>query len=206
MSQTRYLKGLCSHCAGRIEFPAEAIGMMVDCPHCGKSTELLLEAQPEPPPAIPKRALIYTIIALFILAGGFAGALVALHRAQRLYGRAAKTTRASAPTTNASAVPAETDSVLSEAARAGFGVSPISLEKTAGSSLVYATGGIANLTARQRFGVKVEVELLDAGGKKIGGATDYQQVLEPNAQWQFKALVVDSKPASARLANIKEDQ
>jgi len=42
MSLTRYLKGECSHCGGRIEFPADAIGATVDCPHCGKATELML--------------------------------------------------------------------------------------------------------------------------------------------------------------------
>ena len=59
---------------------------------------------------------------------------------------------------------------------------------------------------RQRFGVKVHLDLFDASGKKVGEATDYQPVLEPNGQWNFKALVVSSKAASAKIGAIKEDQ
>src|SRR2546423_15082904 len=90
--------------------------------------------------------------------------------------------------------------------RAGFGVGPVDLEKVKGSSLVYATGTLTSLTNRQRYGVKIELDLLDGSGKKVGQAKDYQQVMEPNGQWHFKALVVDSKAASAKVASVKEDQ
>jgi hypothetical protein len=80
------------------------------------------------------------------------------------------------------------------------------LEKTAGTSLVCAVGTVNNPTKRQRFGVKVELALLDAVGQKLGTATDYRQVLEPGGQWRFKALVVDSKAVSAKVESIKEDQ
>ena len=88
----------------------------------------------------------------------------------------------------------------------GLGVSGIHLEKTQGNSLVYAIGTISNLTSRQRFGVKVELDLLDGSGQKIGTARDYQQVIEPNEKWQFRALVMDSKATTAKIASIKEDQ
>jgi len=88
----------------------------------------------------------------------------------------------------------------------GFRISTITLEKTPGSSLVYAVGTIRNESARRRFGVKVELDLLDETGKKVGSAKDYQQALDPKADWRFRALVVGSKVASAKLASITEDQ
>jgi hypothetical protein len=91
-------------------------------------------------------------------------------------------------------------------AKTGFRVGEVKLDKAAGSSLVYATGEVTNASNRQRFGVKVEVEVLDAAGQKLGTATDYQQSIEAKGTWQFRALVVQSKAASARIAGIKEDQ
>jgi hypothetical protein len=52
----------------------------------------------------------------------------------------------------------------------------------------------------------VELDLLDAGGQKIGVARGYKPVLEPGAKWQFKLPVGDAKAASARLASVKEGQ
>jgi hypothetical protein len=75
-----------------------------------------------------------------------------------------------------------------------------------GSSLVYAVGTIANNSDHQRFGVKVEVDILDKAGKKIGKATDYIQVIEPRDKWRFHALVLEDKAASAKIASIKEEE
>lgn len=47
MSETTYLRCLCNHCSGPIEFPEEGIGQTVDCPHCGLDTILY-----EPPFAV----------------------------------------------------------------------------------------------------------------------------------------------------------
>ena len=92
------------------------------------------------------------------------------------------------------------------AAQKEFQVSMISFETTPGTSLVHAVGTVSNLASKQRFGVKVELDVFDASGKKIGIATDYQQVIEPKGQWRFNAPVINSKAASAALASIKEDQ
>jgi hypothetical protein len=67
-------------------------------------------------------------------------------------------------------------------------------------------GVVKNASDRQRFGVKVELDLFDKSDAKIGTASDYQQVMEPKSEWRFRALVVDSKAASVKLAGIKEDQ
>lgn len=88
----------------------------------------------------------------------------------------------------------------------GFVVSAVELEKATGTSLVYAIGTVKNNTDHKKFGVKVQLDLFDKAGQKIGAATDYQQVMETNSTWRFKALVVDSKAASAKVTSIKEDQ
>jgi len=147
------------------------------------------------------------VVGTLVLLMGLGASLVALRLAQRRWGRGAAPpkvqTQADAKTNVASsAIPAPTDAE----APGGFRVSVITLEKTSGSSLVYAVGTLTNPSDRQRFGVRIELDLLDSTGQKVGTTKDYQQVIEPNGQWQFKALVVGSKAATARLASVKEDQ
>gem|GEM_PF-686622 len=75
-----------------------------------------------------------------------------------------------------------------------------------GSRLVYVTGVLKNDSDHQRFGVRVELDLLDAAGTKVGTATDYRQMLEPRATWQFRAVVTDRRATAAKLAGVKEDE
>jgi len=207
MSRTSYLKGECQHCRGHIEFPVETIGTVASCPHCGQATELLLPAPPVEP-SVPRKALVWAVVAALILGGGLGGALWALRYAQRLAARRG----GRAPVANAVPAAPPRGQVAQPAANVdqgavnGFRVSEVALEKTAGSSLVYATGTVKNVSARQRFGVKVELDLFDAAGAKVGKAKDYQQVQEPGSEWHFKALIVESKARSAKLAAITEDQ
>lgn len=205
MTRTKYLKGECQHCAGHIEFPAEHIGMAVACPHCQQETQLLLLRPPEEP-TVPRRALVWTGIAVVVLVLGLGGALMALKRAQGLVERqkrpAAEAVAVVPPQTSHQPTTEPTNSLAHD----GLSQSEVTLEQTPGSSLVYVVGTLKNTSSRQRFGVKVELELSDAAGQQIGTASDYRQVLEPGAQWQFKALVMESKAASARITAIREDQ
>jgi hypothetical protein len=75
-----------------------------------------------------------------------------------------------------------------------------------GSRLVYVTGVLKNDSDHQRFGVRVELDLLDAATNKVGTATDYRQMLEPRATWLFRALVTDRRTVGARLTGVKEDE
>ncbi|PAW85407.1 MAG: hypothetical protein B9S33_09835 [Pedosphaera sp. Tous-C6FEB] len=75
-----------------------------------------------------------------------------------------------------------------------------------GSRLVYVTGILKNDSDHQRFGVRVELDLLDAATNKVGTATDYRQMLEPRATWQFRAIVTDRRATAARLVGVKEDE
>ncbi len=204
MTRSKYLKGECQLCRGHLEFAVENIGMVVPCPHCGQETELRL-AQPPEEATVPRRALVWTGIAVVILGLGLAGALVALKRAQKWAQRQNRPVGTIAmvdPDTNSPPSPDETNSPAGD----GLSASAVTLEKAPGTSLIYAVGTVKNTLNRQRFGLKVELDLSDAAGQKIGTASDYRQVLEPGSQWQFKALVVDSKTVSAKLTSVREDQ
>ncbi len=82
---------------------------------------------------------------------------------------------------------------------------PITLEKAPGGHLVYAVGKLRNTSDHQRFGVKVELDVLDADNDKIGTATDYTPSIDPGKEWKFKALVTDRAAAAAKLAAVKEN-
>jgi hypothetical protein len=202
MKQTKYLKGECQHCHGHIEFPAQSAGLTTQCPHCGKQTELLL-ALPKEEPTIPRATIVYTVIAVVILGAGLAGAMVALKMAQHKMGHKkeeAVVQTLPVPLTNA--VPPPDDPI----AQAGFRVSPVTIEKTKGSSLLYAVGTLTNASENQRFGVKILFNLFDDNGQKVGTAKDYQQVIEPKGQWNFRALVVASKATSAKVTSVTEEK
>lgn len=83
MNRTKRLRGPCQHCGAPLEFPAEIIGTAAPCPHCGKNTELLLET-PRHEPTIPTRVIIWTVIAVAILAVGLGGAFYALNKTKSL--------------------------------------------------------------------------------------------------------------------------
>jgi hypothetical protein len=199
MTRTKFLKGPCEHCGGRIEYPAESVGLSAPCPHCGKETTLML-ARPHVDSGVPRKAIVYTVIGIVILALGLVAAIVALNRAERM---AERTRR---PAADASVAPTAPSTPEALAASEGFQVSPVTLEKASGSSLVYAVGTVRNNSGKTRFGVTVELALFNEAGKKVGTASDYLQMIEADKEWRFRALVLEGTAVSARLAAIKEDE
>jgi len=200
MSRTKQIKGECQHCGGHLEFPAEGIGLTATCPHCGNETELQL-ATPKHEPLVRTRTWIYLALTILIAVGGVGAVIIKLKHEERILAKKNEAqARLSATPTNLPPTPAQL------AAKIGFRISTIKLEKTTNSTLVYAVGTVKNEAAKKKFGVKVELDLFDIGGNQISTTSDYQPVLEPKAEWRFKAIVVDSKAVSAKLASIKEDQ
>ena len=194
MMKIKNLRGECEHCGGPIEFHAEHVGTTANCPHCEQPTELMLAQPPEEGSPLRTKAIVFTAIVAVIVIGGIVGASVALKRAKRMRAEQPQTfTKTEEPTAS-----------LDPFARNGFRVSPVTLSKGQGSSIVYATGSISNTTIRQRFGVKVDLELLDATGMKVGMASDYKSVMEAGAEWSYRALVVEKKAVSAKVAAVNE--
>jgi hypothetical protein len=87
-----------------------------------------------------------------------------------------------------------------------FAITGIGLQKQAGSSLVYVTGEVHNLAARQRFGVTIEFTLFDTNDQPIGKAKDYESVMESQSGWAFKAMVLESKTTYARFLDVTESE
>jgi hypothetical protein len=110
------------------------------------------------------------------------------------------------PAETASAPPATTATTTAPKSIDDFKIGPIALEKGKGTGLVYAVGVLRNGSEHQRFGIKLELELSDANGNKVGTAKDYRAVLEPRQEWRFRALILDNRATSARLASVEEDQ
>src|SRR5205814_1023086 len=118
---------------------------------------------------------LWTAITIFVLLACLGAALYAVKRAERMAegkkGGAIKIAQAVEPTpTNAAPASTTPESV----AKADFRISEITLDKTKGSSLTYAVGTLENLAAKTRYGVKVQFEVLNSEGKKIGTASDYK--------------------------------
>jgi hypothetical protein len=202
MSETVFSKCECRHCAGHLEFPAEAAGETIPCPHCGQPTELVAPVSSGKTSGSRRRQLVIVVAVLVVLAG-----LVTAFFLFKKNGHTAIPETASASQTNSlAAAPASQTLPADEERTNDFTISAITLEKTPGSSLVHVTGKVQNLTGRQRFGVKIGFALFDVNNKSVGLATDYQAVIEPNSDWEFKALVMESKTASARFSSISEDK
>jgi hypothetical protein len=201
MSNSAFLKGECLQCGGHLEFPANAAGQTISCPHCGQPTELVAPALPNKTRASGRIGLGIGVAACLVagLAGGF------LYWQKAGQGGSSATNPLPITESNTPApviTPPKPDQILTN----DYAILPFKLERTTNSSLVYVTGTIRNMSDNQRFGVKVEFGLFDTNDSAVGSATDYQQVLEPHGEWRFKALVISSKAVSARLNSIAEEK
>jgi hypothetical protein len=210
MANRDYIKSACRHCAGHIEFPAEAAGQTVVCPHCGQATELASDGSPNKTRS-SRRLWLGIIGAVCLVAAGVLGALWLMQQAGK--GGVSDESPTAVASSNANPqVASPNSSVAIPLATAfreqtnAFDILPFKLASTPGSSLVYVTGAVQNLSGRQRFGVKIVFGLYDTNGHAVGSAEDYQSVLDPHADWRFRALVIQSKTASARFNSISEAQ
>ena len=204
MDETTFLKCACPHCDGHIEYPASAAGQTVACPHCG-TTEVLPAAVNAPDRKKRSPLALTGIVGGGLLVIGLISALILSQIDPR---KSSETPIV--PRTAPTASPAtEQESRLDPTAPKSpvdFKISKIAFDRKEGSRLVYAVGTVRNNSAHQRFGVKIELELLDSGGQKIGTATDYAAVIEPLDDWSFRALINEAQATSAKLARISEQE
>jgi hypothetical protein len=191
MSDADYLKCSCQKCGDALEFPSSALGEVVDCPHCGEQTKLVLT----PAKSVGKLA-INTGLVLSVLT------LVA--SSMGIYWRMTQKPGPSLGHATQTSTKAAIPKAFIE--MNDFQIGEITLKKADGSGLVYAQGTVTNVTDRQRFGVKIELDLFNEHDDKIGNASDYLAVLEPHKAWQFNALLTEPKTAKAKLANLEEQK
>lgn len=197
MSTTKQLPGECQHCGGHLEFPAESVGTVAECPLCGQQTDLFMSTAKTIPARAATKAIVFTVIAIVILIGGLIGSIVALNRAKRLTAEHDK-----------GLLPAPKTNTIPTGPFGGrqFSASEIKLQKSSGGSVVRAVGLLKNHSTQRRFAVRVEIELLDDLERPVGTTTDYAATIEPEAVWEFKALVLVKNAVSARVTEIKEEK
>ena len=61
MSDQHFLRCNCQRCGSPIEFPAQGVGMRIECPHCGQET-LLCESEAAPAADLPPPSEVATEI------------------------------------------------------------------------------------------------------------------------------------------------
>lgn len=206
MPAEKYLKCDCSRCGGRIEFPPDGVGTTVACPHCGLETELTIETDStdSDDSARGKKWIVAGIVILVI---GVVGSIGALVIATNLSKKTKLLSSQNTPVARNAAAKSATPKPAAEPSEVinNFAAFPATIEKKRNSSLIYAVGTLRNETDKQRFGVSVEVDLLDRDGTKIGTAKDYKDLIEPHAEWKFRApVLVANGVTSARVSAVHE--
>lgn len=143
-------------------------------------------------PALSRRLIVWTGVAVVVLALGVIVPVVGLKHFEKLAAQQKDRAAAGLRTKGG-------------ATAAGFEISSFSLEKVPGSNAVYAVGTVVNTSNQPRSRVTLEIDVLDASGRKVGIVRGYRPVLEPGAKWQIKLELEGASGAvSARLASIKE--
>lgn len=232
-----YFKCACQRCGKHIEFPSNGVGVTVDCPHCGKQTVLGVAGNSPAAAKSKKIVWVATgLVAVIVIVIGALGAFLWMQKQKSKETIVAVAPIAVAPAPTASkpkpefapvtpAVapatpevkpltfkPPAPEKALSPAAPAetieDFSVGKIVLQNMQGSSLVYAVGTAKNTVDRQRFGVRIQLNLLDDQDRNVGVVSDYVSVVEPHKDWQFKALLMPTQKGVAKVtvADIKEQQ
>lgn len=196
MGSQDFQKAGCALCGGKIEFPVTAAGMTVECPHCHGQTEL------QPVPSTTRnlwRLLIFGVVGV-----GLAVGVLFAFKAKRTDN---VETSPAGPVPGANSVTASAEKPTRPKSLDDLKLmGNVSIEKAKGSRLSYAMGTLKNDSDHQRYGVKVEIDVFDEAGNKLATqANDYLQSLEPGKEWNFRALVVDVKAVTAKLASVKEE-
>lgn len=211
MSEAEYLKCPCKECGNNIEFPPSAARTTINCPHCNQWTELLVPEAPRAKRKVDLGSLAILVWVALILGLAAAGAFWLHHSrqfAKTLPGPppAVKVTPKPVAIVLPTNTPSPVPSPPKPKSHADLKVGDIQLQKTTGNSLVYAVGTIKNDSDFQRFSVRIELDLINLKGGKIGTATDYLPILEPHKDWQFRAIVTEPKAVAATVASLKEEE
>ena len=181
---SEYFRTTCTYCGGTIEAPKSAAGMTLECPHCHAQTSVRKSNQ-----------WIWIVLAL-VLVAAIAGVTV------KLVSR-----RATVPSDPIRNVSSTDKSISSPKSPQDLKAGAVEIDQPKGSGLRYAVGTLRNDSDHSRYGVGVEIILLDQSGRELPTrASDYVQMLEPRKEWRFRALVLDSKAASAKIASIREEE
>ncbi len=229
MENNAELKCTCANCGALIEYHTDASGEVVECPNCHRKSRLPAQmppnaVQPEslPQPLAPPRlcpacgeymapygstcdscdSKRRRTLRLFV---GILSAVAVLAVGWLFLKRFYNTASPPTPTYPAHATLAP-PRVKTPKSMKDFRISAFSLEFQRGSTTVVAVADIQNASLNLYGHVRVEAELLDARGVKIGSVNAEVNELRPNATWRFIAQVKDPRAKSARFVSLKEIQ
>ncbi len=205
MASEGFFKTACEHCGGRIEVPVDAAGLSVQCPHCSRQTVVRQPraSEMEVPQKSPA-AWLWIGLSVAVIA---VGAIFFLRTFVVVTVTPSKTAAQATNVAIATNVTVPTKSEPKPKSPEDFKISNVRLETPKGSGLRYALGTVKNDSEHQRFGIQIELALFDKNGQALPGkATDYVQMIEPGKEWKFRALVLDAKAASVKVASIKEQE
>jgi hypothetical protein len=158
--------------------------------------------EPRHEPLVPRKAIIWTLIALVILVGGLAASIVALKRAENW--AAKQRARSAASLSNRAAVVEPGASRSLSPLPFGFRASSVTLKRSGGT--LVAVGNLTNRANLTRSGIRLEIALYNSAGAKISTATGYKQSLAPGAEWDFEIPAPVLNAASARITSVSEGQ
>jgi hypothetical protein len=228
MENLVHLKCACGHCGAIFEYVPQGAGQIVSCPHCRQKSRLPEHALPNPavpdgplekplpicpdcgavlaspsaicPPCVSRRGrnrlLLGLGLALVLLGAGWL-ALSALNRPLR---RNPPNPRA-VPAVLLPQPPVKLPKSIHDLKPGQF-----HLEPRRGNTPAYVTGDVQNVSDHLHLRVRIDLDLLDAQGVKIGVASDTLTVFQPRTHWDVLAPVTNPKAVAARFVSLKEDQ
>jgi ssDNA-binding Zn-finger/Zn-ribbon topoisomerase 1 len=79
------------------------------------------------------------------------------------------------------------------------------VEQKRGSDLIIAVGEIQNDSEKVHRGLRVDVDLFNRSGVRVGTVSDYMTELAPHQNWHFLSQVQNTNACVARLAQITEN-
>jgi hypothetical protein len=226
MDNAIHLKCACGNCGEIIKYLPGAAGQTVECPKCKQRSQLPVLSPAEPldiprgslpkcpdcgAPLDPhditcaacdrrraKFALLWGLgSALALLAVGFV-ALAALNQPLHTKPPPAPP-KPPATTILAQPVPPPPKSLND------LRVGKFYLQQQRGSPLILAVGEVLNVSQNLHYHVRVNLDLFDAKGTRIGAVTDVNNLIRPGDRWRVLAKVADSRAVAVRLAGIREE-
>jgi hypothetical protein len=235
MEQPPPLKCSCAHCGQIIEYEPAKAGQTVECPKCREKSQLpplekprasgspsLYEPESLPPKACPecgaplhpadrecrvcarrrgwKRAALIGVPAIAVVALAIAAALLLAHRLARQRPQPASE---NPPTESPKEIPkpkVKTPKSLSD-----LKVGEFTLKKTRGEEVNFAAGDIENDSENLFRRLKVNLDLLDAQGAKIGAVNEVITELPPHGVWHVMARITEPKTVSIRFSGLSEE-
>ena len=84
-------------------------------------------------------------------------------------------------------------------------IGSFSVEKRRDSDMRVITGDIENTSENLHRNIRIELELHDAQGLKLGSLDSFIAELGPRATWHVLASTLNPRAASVKMSGIKED-